>query len=107
MPTTRQALTSSVVNNVIYVLRSEAIGGANLNTNEAYFPSNNSWVTLSPIPTARNDLTSSVVNNVIYVFGGLGVVGCLNTTEAYFPSNNSWIILNSMPASRSSSASIV
>jgi len=74
-------MTSSVVNNVIYV-----IGGytyISSNTTEAYFLSNNSWVTLNPMPTARYDLTSNVVNNVIYAIGGYNTGGSLNTTEAY------------------------
>jgi len=63
-----------------------------LNTTEAYFPSNNSWISLTPMPTARNE----IFNFKIGYYGG----GKLNTTEAYFPSNNSWITLNPMPTIR-------
>jgi len=45
MPTKRFSLTSSVVNNVIYVIGGTTLGnngvGLWLNTNEAYFPSTN------------------------------------------------------------------
>jgi len=84
MPTARNELTSSVINNVIY-----AIGGCDggpKNTLEAYFPSNNSWIKLPPIPNPRWVSTSSTINNAFYVFGGTndGVTD-LNLTESYNP----------------------
>jgi len=74
MPTARYNLTSSPVNNKIYVIGGYYYDGSEhyLSTNEEYNPSTNSWSTKTPMPTARTGLTSSSVNNKIYVIGGNG-----------------------------------
>jgi len=86
---------------VIYVIGGGDGGSNYFNTTEAYFPSNNSWNTLTPMPTSRYYLASCAINGVIYAIGGENGNGSLNTNEAYFPSNESWITLCPMPTRRS------
>ena len=108
MPTSRNALTSSVVGNKIY-----CIGGYNgsaLNTNECYDPSTNTWSSKEAMTTARYYLTSSVVNNKIYCIGGRSSVSSttrLDVNECYDPSTNTWSTVQSMTTKRGALSSSV
>ena len=87
MPTARYLLTSSAVNNIIYVIGGW-IDDTCVGTNEAYDPSTDTWSTKTSMPTARESLTSSAVNNIIYVIGGdfsNETFEVLDINEAYFP----------------------
>ena len=114
MPTARMGLTSSVVNNMIYV-----IGGYNYlsssftyyNKNECYNSTSNTWSTKANIPTTRVDLTSSVVNNMIYVIGGYNYLSSgytyYNKNECYNPTSNAWTTKANMPGVRAQLTSSV
>jgi hypothetical protein len=108
MPTARYELTSSAVNNVIYVIGGKN-GSSYLSTNEAYDPATNSWTTKASMPTARTGLTSSAVNNVIYVIGGIDYNSgsYSDTNEAYDPATDTWTTKASMPTARAYHASAV
>ncbi|GMQ56796.1 hypothetical protein AN1V17_11900 [Vallitalea sediminicola] len=87
IPTNRADLTSSVVNNKIYVIG----GNGGLDKNEEYNPTTNTWNVKANMPTARQGLTSSVVNNKIYVIGGNGSsTAAYYANEEYNPSTNTW-----------------
>ena len=87
MPTTRQSMTSSVLNGKIYV-----IGGTHgtspapeISTVEEYDPATDSWATKASLPTPRTQLTSETVNGKIYAIGGYLVSTSLGTVEEYTP----------------------
>jgi len=73
MPTARNFLSTSVVNNMIY-----AIGGrdglpdglANHRAVEVYDPVNDSWSKKADMPTGRAALATSAVDGMIYAIGG-------------------------------------
>ncbi|MEW6770001.1 MAG: kelch repeat-containing protein [Bacillota bacterium] len=98
MPTARNGLTSSVIDNILY-----AVGGNDgsyyLSTNEAYDPATDSWTTKASMPTARSTHTASVIGNILYVVGGYNGAS-LSTNEAYDPTTNSWTAKASMPTAR-------
>ncbi len=73
MPTARWALSTSVVNEKIYV-----IGGCGdkdatviLSTVEEYDPVSDTWTKKASMPTSRFRFSTSVVNGKIYAIGGL------------------------------------
>ena len=108
MPTSRDFLSSTEVNNLIY-----CIGGANasyLNTNECYNPSTNTWTTKVSMTESLSYLTSSTIGNNIYIVGGR------NDTTFYWGSNccydtltNTWSDKTSLPSGsgRSGHSSVV
>lgn len=108
MPTPRDFLSSTEVNNFIY-----CIGGADasyLNTNECYDPSTNTWTTKKNMSESLSYLTSSTIGNNIYVVGGR------NDTTFYWGSNycydtltNTWSDKTSLPSGsgRSGHSSVV
>ena len=117
MPTARGALTSKFVNETMY-----AIGGDStelfdskglydpqgvVSTNEAYIPSNNSWITKSPMLTPRDHLASAEFDGKIFVLGGRQpedegpLFKNLGTNEMYDPAIDRWISLEPLPTNRS------
>ena len=112
MPTTRLALSTSVVNaHIIYAIGGvkNAWVGPDLSTVEAYDPATDSWTKKADMPTGRDYLSTSVVNGIIYAIGG-GIVGwrVLTAVEAYDPVTDSWTKKADMPTARDSlSASVV
>lgn len=113
MPTARSALTTAVVNGIIY-----AIGGSNVHANslnphlaavEAYDPTTNTWAAKAAMPGARSSLSSAVVNGVIYVFGGddgiaptpgANTFKPVTTVQSYDPATNAWTTRASMTIAR-------
>ena len=108
MPTPRDFLSSTEVNNLIY-----CIGGADasyLNTNECYNPSTDTWTTKTSMTESLSYLTSSTIGNNIYIVGGR------NDTTFYWGSNccydtltNTWSDKTSLPSGsgRSGHSSVV
>lgn len=96
---------AAMVNGIVYVIggseryESPSIPiGPVVSTNEAYYPSTNSWVFKRPMPTPRGGLMVAVVRNVIYAIGGYDNGGDpLNVVEAYYPQTNSWVRKKSLP----------
>ena len=108
MPTPRDFLSSTEVNNLIY-----CIGGADasyLNTNECYNPSTDTWTTKTSMTESLSYSTSSTIGNNIYIVGGR------NDTTFYWGSNccydtltNTWSDKTSLPSGsgRSGHSSVV
>jgi N-acetylneuraminic acid mutarotase len=103
MPTSRMALSSSVVDGIIY-----AIGGTRhfhqpaYAIVEAYDPETDAWTTKAPMPTLRAGLSTCVVDGIIYAIGGGSDVESpgLSTVEAYDPATNTWTPKRDMPTPR-------
>ncbi|MDD4308284.1 MAG: NosD domain-containing protein, partial [Thermoplasmata archaeon] len=90
MPTARQTLTISVLNDRIYAIggrRSQAMGLV-----EIYDIANDSWSTGTPMPTPRSGLGSAVINNKIYAVGGFNSSTGIfyNRVEEYDPLADVW-----------------
>ena len=66
MPTPRGALSTSVVDGIIYTIG----GWWGWTTVEAYNPVANTWEKKVPMPTIRSHFSTSVVNGIIYAIGG-------------------------------------
>jgi len=108
MPTPRIGLALGVVDGEIY-----AIGGAELkwndccfylykalDTNEVYYPINDSWETLPSMITPRHHVGVAVINDKIFVCGGNKYDDLwlsVSAVEAYSPNTNTWETLSSMP----------
>ena len=66
MPRAKWALSTSVVNGIIYV-----VGGYGVvSTVEAYDPATDTWTEKPDIPTPRGSLRSESVNGKLYAIGG-------------------------------------
>jgi len=97
MLTPRWALSTSVVNGIIY-----AIGGGDANnkptsTAEEYDPLTNTWKKKSDMPTPRWRLTTSVVNGKIYAIGGEQEKGIFAVVEEYDPIKDKWEKKDNIP----------
>ena len=101
IPTARNALSVSVVNEKVY-----AIGGAGgisipLQTVEEYDPLTDTWVRKADMPTPRYGLSTSTVNGRIYAIGGSnGGFKVLSTVEEYDPVTDMWTQKADMPTAR-------
>ena len=102
MPTARNHLSSAVVDGKLYAIGGRTSGpSGNLNANEAYDPSTNTWSTKAPMPTARGGLASAdTINGNIYSFGGEAPTLVFNTNEKYDTSTNTWSTEASLPTAR-------
>lgn len=56
---------------------------------EWYYPSNNSWVTISRMPTPRQFFGSAMLDGMLYIVGGIADAP-LNVTEAYDIEEDRW-----------------
>ncbi|HET6779700.1 MAG TPA: kelch repeat-containing protein [Nitrososphaera sp.] len=70
MPTARGALTANFVNGSLFVIEGANNNPHSLETNEVYYPSNNTWKERAPMPTARGHLASAIVDGKLYALGG-------------------------------------
>lgn len=103
MPTPRMALSTSVVDGIIY-----AIGGSRdfhqpaYATVEAYDPETDAWTTKAPMPTPRQALSTCVVDGIIYAIGGFADAAMtgLSTVKAYDPKTDTWTEKDDMPTPR-------
>jgi|FaiFalDrversion2_1042247.scaffolds.fasta_scaffold04615_2 hypothetical protein len=110
MPTARGALTAQPVDGLIY-----AVGGARnnlpLNTNEAFNPSSNEWMTRRPMRVAREHLASGVFGERFFAVGGRVVRGGgmtnLDVVEVYDVESDVWSVRSPMPTARSGIAAAV
>jgi N-acetylneuraminic acid mutarotase len=104
MPTPRDHLTSAVVNEKIYVIGGRQPWGGplfkDLDKNEMYDPSADTWSTLEPLPTNRSGMPAAVVDGKIYVLGGESIREIFYENEKYDPINNSWTQESPMPTPR-------
>jgi N-acetylneuraminic acid mutarotase len=94
MPTARYGLQANVLNGKIYCMGGKRWLGYNqgaeeLNNNEVYDPSNDTWTMKASMPNPAG-YVSAVVDNKIYVIGpGL--------TQVYDPSTDSWSTASPSP----------
>jgi N-acetylneuraminic acid mutarotase len=101
MPTARHHISSTIIDNAIIV-----IGGrvtevqSSLNTNQEYYPKNNSWVELAPMPTKRSGVAAVSVDGNVYVMGGEKISGSFSTLEKYDPQSDNWTTEPDMPTAR-------
>jgi N-acetylneuraminic acid mutarotase len=104
MPTARDHLSSAVVDGKIY-----AIGGRqpeepplfrDLNVNEVYDPTYDSWLSLEPLPSHRSGLAADAVNGNIYIIGGESTERTFSHNEKYDPKTDSWAVQRPMPTAR-------
>ena len=103
MPTPREHLASSVLDEQLYVIGGRT-GQSNVNANERYDHTTNTWKALEPLPTARSGLTASTLSGAIFVFGGEGHLYTFEENEAYIPGEG-WFPQQPMPISRHGLAS--
>jgi N-acetylneuraminic acid mutarotase len=116
MLTPRADLCANVVNGTIYL-----IGGKDywedgplyheLDVNEVYDPSSDSWTTETPIPVPAFGYASAVVDGKIYVFGGARQLlegyknlESVSSTQVYDPANQTWSTGANLPDSESYAA---
>ena len=97
MPTTRSALSTSVVNGMIYAITGGTAPGVVTSAVEAYDPVTDIWTKKADIPTGGVGLGTSVVNGIIYAIGGSGG---LTSVEAYDPATDTWTKKADMPTGR-------
>ena len=98
MPTARAALSSSVVNGIIYAMGG-ATGNILLATMEAYNPATDSWTTKASVPNAFYFGSSAAVNGTLYAIGGIDGVIVANVW-AYDPTSDAWSARAPMSAPR-------
>jgi hypothetical protein len=68
-----------------------------VNANEEYDPSTNTWSTKAVMPIARSDFAVAVFQNKIYCIGGMACWVTLPLNEVYDPAENSWETRASLP----------
>jgi len=114
MQVARSALGVAAVNGKIY-----AIGGSNqsgqapsmpgstvlgikhnVDTNEEYDSTTNTWTFKKPMPTPRIDFAIAVYQNKIYCIGGYTENGSTGLNEVYDPATDTWETKTSMPTAR-------
>lgn len=104
MPTARDHLSSAVVDGKIYAIAGrqpeESPLFRDLNVNEMYDPTYDSWLLLEPLPSRRSGLGADVVNGNIYVIGGESIDRTFNHNEKYDPKTDSWEIQRPIPTAR-------
>jgi N-acetylneuraminic acid mutarotase len=116
MPTPRADLRASVVNGKIYLIGGKERWGEEplyheLDANEVYDPTNDSWTTAAPMPIPAFGYASAVVAGKIYVFGGarqlrtgFNDLTSVGSTQVYDAKNNTWTSKTSLPSAVSFAA---
>ena len=94
MPTARAALTTCVVDGIIYAIGGYPSALHNLAPVEAYDPRTDTWTSRAPMPTPRYLLGAGVVGRNICAIGGYrhsldGPV--YSTVEVYDPQTDTWM----------------
>jgi N-acetylneuraminic acid mutarotase len=110
MPTRRTAVTTCVVDGIIYAIGGYQDGsGIGLKTVEAYDPASDKWEKKADMPVAICFHTASVVDEVIYVIGGGKDWRGREIVAVYDPAQDMWEEMNGvMPSPRADhSASVV
>jgi len=103
MPTARSVLTSSVVDEKVYVIGGLDQNSNSLATTEEYDPMTNTWTRKADMPTPRFGHCACAVNGRIYVIGGLNRgAGFRATVEEYDPATDTWTAKANMPTARAS-----
>jgi len=87
MPTARYGLQANTIDGKIYCMGGVKLLGYNqgyqeLNNNEVYDPSSDTWTTKAPMPNSAG-YASAVVDNKIYVIGSGAI-------QIYSPETNTW-----------------
>jgi len=101
MPTARNALSISVVNERIYAIGGAEGIGAPLQTVEEYDPVSDTWIRKADMPTPRFALSTSAVNGKIYAIGGSkGGSREISTVEEYDPVTDTWTRKTDIPTAR-------
>ena len=98
MPTPRDHLAVSSLDGTLHAFGGRINGdySQNLDSNETYDPSKNSWNKNKPIPISRSGITSQPLNGKIFVFGGESKQGTFNQNHAFNPQKNSWETMHPM-----------
>ena len=118
MPTPRSAVSTSVVNEKIFVIGGEKIkkikqyrGWVNevkkLPTVEMYDPATDTWTQKTDMPTPRSFLSTSVMDGKIYAIGGMSNSNeqwRLETVEVYDPATDTWTKARDINHARSCTA---
>ncbi|MFC2085245.1 kelch repeat-containing protein [Bacteroidota bacterium] len=107
--TPRAGACACVVDNKIYVIGgiTGSPGYIDLDVNEVYDLSTNTWETKTPLPVARGYLSCAVVNGIIYAIGG-GYPTARKRVDAYDPVTDTWTQKQDMiNARRSAQAAVV
>jgi N-acetylneuraminic acid mutarotase len=114
IPTTRAALSASVVDGKIY-----AIGGkimpfrqtTSSSAVEEYDPMTNQWSQKADMPITRANFSTSVVDSKIYAIGGYtgqnGNTPPRSSVDVYDPATNNWSQIASMPIGEADHSSAV
>jgi N-acetylneuraminic acid mutarotase len=101
MPTARNALSVSVVNETLFAIGGAGGIGIPLQTVEEYQPNTDTWMRKADMPTPRYGLSTCAVNGRIYAIGGSkGGFNALSTVEEYDPVTDMWTQKADMPTAR-------
>ena len=102
MPTARGALSTSVVNGIIYAIGGGGGDAVGVSIVQAYDPATDIWTNKSNMPTPRAVFSAGVVDGKIYAIGGQRSLGApdLSTVEMYDPATNTWSRKANMPTAR-------
>lgn len=112
MPTARHHTASAVVDGKLYVIggriteRLSTIPFQNLDNNQRYDPSTNTWSQLEPMPSKRSGLAAASINGNIFVFGGQAPIRVYDNNEKYNPKADGWTLQSPMPTPRHGLASV-
>jgi N-acetylneuraminic acid mutarotase len=116
MPTPRADLGANVVNGTIYLIGGKEYWGDGplyheLDVNEVYDPTSNSWTTEARMPVPAFGYSSAVVDGKIYVFGGarqllegFNNLTSVSSTQVYDAANHTWSSKAALPAAGSYAA---
>ena len=99
LPTPRIVTNASVINDKIYVIGGMDFNYVNLDANEVYDPSTDTWERIRPLPTRRAFPSSAAEDGIIYAIGG-GYPDATSTVNAYDPLTDSWTTKANMLSKR-------
>jgi N-acetylneuraminic acid mutarotase len=85
MPTPRASFVAGIDGDTVYAIGGSTDGVNQVNTNEAYRISSNSWSTAAPMPTPRSEAGVHSHGGRIYVVGGGNRGLSTNANEVFKP----------------------